>query len=84
MSPAESLMWSLALSVTNLAVFALTGRLSPRARLAGWVFAIATEPLWAYYGYLTGGWAFVALAAVYTVVAAANIRTVRRERVSPA
>jgi hypothetical protein len=70
-------VWSLALSATNLAVFALTGRRSTRVRHVGWLAAIATEPLWAYYGYLTGGWAFVVLAAFYVLVAALNLRTLR-------
>ena len=69
--------WSVALSATNLAVFALTGRQSAGVRLVGWLFAIATEPLWAYYGYLTGGWAFVVLAAFYVLVAILNLRTLR-------
>jgi hypothetical protein len=80
MSEEAALVWSLALSGTNLAVFALTGRLSPRTRAVGWILAVATEPLWAFYGYVTGGWAFAGLAGVYAVVAAVNLRTLLRSQ----
>lgn len=74
-----ALVWSLLLSGSNLAVLALAGRRSRRVRACAWWLTIATEPLWAVYGYATGGWAFVALAAVYTAVAAGNLRTLHRK-----
>lgn len=79
MSAAEAFIWSFALSGSNLGVFALTGRRSRRVRAAGWWLTIATEPLWAWYGSLTGGWAFVALAFFYAAVAVLNLRTLSQE-----
>lgn len=77
MTGGETFWWSLALSGTNLLVFGMTGRPNRRVRAAGWVFAIGTEPLWAYFGFRTGGWAFVMLAVFYVAVAAVNLRGLR-------
>jgi hypothetical protein len=79
MSDDAALIWSAVLSITNLAVFVLAGRVSRRLRLAAWWLTIITEPLWAIFGYLTGGWFFVALAAFYTAVAVWNLHTMRGE-----
>jgi hypothetical protein len=80
MTDDAALLWSGVLSLTNLAVFALAGRVSRRARIVAWWLTIATEPLWAVYGYLTGGWFFVALAVIYTGVAVWNLHTMRGEK----
>lgn len=77
MSDGALFWWSLLLSGTNLAVFGLTGRRSRRVQALGWAFAIVTEPLWAYFGYRTGGWAFLVLAVFYVAVAVVNLRGLR-------
>jgi hypothetical protein len=82
MDDESALAWSAVLSLSNLAVFALAGRSPRRLRLAAWWLTIATEPLWAIYGWLTGGWFFASLAAVYTAVAVWNLHTMRGEVVT--
>ncbi len=80
MSEDAAFWWSLVLSSSTLGVFWLAGSTSARVRAAAWWVTIATEPLWAVFGWLTGGLLFVVQAVAFVVVAVVNLRRLHRSR----